>query len=131
MKIFEVFKNMFNVSLNEMAQNTPKRTGLASPIWIGKIGGQHGPRIKVSNDYHWYNTNNSFVVTISKNPRVVSGTCKLDNDELQDIFEWVILNYDILYKIYNAIETGQQIIEYNNQKFDVFHAFKYLTKKLI
>ena len=35
--------------INEMAGIPTSNSGLPYFIWIGKIGGQHGPRIKVSN----------------------------------------------------------------------------------
>lgn len=85
--------------MDGIEQNIPKRIRLISPNWIGKIGGQYEPRIEISNEQHW--CNNSFVVVnISKTPEVVSGVCKLNNNDLQDVFEWIMLNYDILLKIY-------------------------------
>lgn len=60
---------------------------------MGKVVGQHGPRIKVSNGIK--NASDSFTVTISKHPYVI-GTHKLNQHDIDNIFEWVILNYDII-----------------------------------
>jgi hypothetical protein len=40
-------------------------------------------------------------VTIEKEPQVIAGKVKIKNDEVEDIFDWVKLNYSALMKYWN------------------------------
>jgi len=93
--------------LDEMANLNPNDTGFPYVIWIGTIGGQHGPRIKISNTKGRMNSTDCFVVDISKNPTVLTKkSCKLTTNQLDNLFDWIKLNYSVLMELYKAYETG-------------------------
>lgn len=100
MRLFEIFSSF----LVEMANIPPRKTGIEYPIWIGEVGGRHGPRIKVSNIKNKTIPSDTFVMTISANPEIKEKqSCKLKSDEVEDIEDWVKLNLEdllILYKMY-------------------------------
>jgi len=93
--------------LDEMANLTPDDTGLPYVIWMGEVGGQHGPRIKVSNVRGKMQQSNCFVMSVSHEPIVLTSlSCKLRQAEVDDIADWIRLNYDVLMKMWKAYETG-------------------------
>ena len=93
--------------LDEMANLNPDDTGLPYVVWLGEVGGQHGPRIKVSNTKGKMNKNSCFVMTVSRNPEVITPrSCMLKNYEVDDIKDWIQLNYDTLMSLWKAYETG-------------------------
>ena len=80
----------------EMANLTPDETGVPYVIWLGAVGGQHGPRIKVSNT-RGKMSNDCFVVSVSRTPAVITPTAvKIPQTSVQDVLDWVMLNYDVL-----------------------------------
>lgn len=102
MKINEILPAILfeNVILLEMANLFPKQTGLSAPVWIGKVGGRHNLRIKVSNQRHRYNPNDTFVISVDKiEPKVLSGHVGLKTEEVEQILDWVKLNYEKLILI--------------------------------
>lgn len=115
--------------LNEMASSSPRNTGLPTKIWIGEVGGHHGPRIKVSNNIKMQRGNDCFVVSISNQPRVITGVVKLTKSEVQDIFDWIILNYDHLMLIYKALEIGNNVV-IDNKQYHPYYVFTNILRKL-
>ena len=96
-----------NPPLEEMANLYKDDTGLDYPIWIGTIGGQHGPRVKVSNMKQKWRANNNFVCTLEKEPRVVTPeTCKLSAFEVKQVFKWIEINFDDLMTLWWMFEHG-------------------------
>lgn len=94
--------------MNEMANLVPSRTGLSVVIWFGEVGGQHGPRIKVSNVKGKFSKIDNFVVSVDKEPKVLTPkTVKISKDEIEDVFDWIKLNYDDLMKMWKMYETGE------------------------
>lgn len=93
--------------INEMAGLPSRDTGLPFFMWIGKIGGQHGPRIKVSNIKGAFAEDDCFVISVSKPPQVMTPKAMhLRTAELQLVLDWVQLNYDELMALYMMYETG-------------------------
>lgn len=91
----------------EMANLHPDDTGLHRVIWIGEVGGQHGPRIKVSNLKGKYSKSDNFVISVNKDPIVLTPkSMKISQDELDNILDWVKLNYSELMELWNAFESG-------------------------
>ena len=91
----------------EMANLFPQTTGLQYAIWFGEVGGQHGPRIKVSNVKGKFAQNNNFVISVDKDPRVLTPkSMKIRQSELDDLFDWVKINYEDLMKMWKIYETG-------------------------
>lgn len=90
----------------EMANLAPGDTGLSVVIWMGEVGGQHGPRIKASNVKGKFSSDN-FVINIDKEPRVLTPkSVKLKESEIEDIKDWIKLNYDALMDLWKHFETG-------------------------
>jgi hypothetical protein len=93
-------------SMMEMANWFPTKTGIPYAIWYGRVGGQHGPRIKVSN-IKGKMSDDCFVMSVSKQPMVLTPTnCKVAPDVVTDISDWIVLNYDILMQMWQMYETG-------------------------
>ena len=93
--------------LDEMANLTPDDTGLPYVLWVGEVGGQHGPRIKVCNVRGRMQANNCFVMSVSHTPEILTPrSCKISAREQDDIKDWVALNYDVLMKMWKVYETG-------------------------
>jgi hypothetical protein len=93
--------------INEMAGLPSRDTGLPVFLWIGKIGGQHGPRIKVSNKRGAFAENDCFVVSVGKPAEVLTPRAmRLKKDELEQVLDWVTLNHDELMALYRMYETG-------------------------
>lgn len=94
--------------MNEMANLFPKRTGLSTIIWFGEVGGQHGPRIKVSNVKGKFAISDNFVISVSKNPEVITPrSMRLSSTELEDILDWIKLNYGDLMDMWKMYEEGE------------------------
>lgn len=90
--------------LCEMARVQRKDSGLPQQIFVSTRDygtGNHWARIKVSNIPDTFSKTDNFVVTISKTPEVVAGKPKYDSSQLEDIFDWIILNYETLLKYWN------------------------------
>lgn len=91
----------------EMANLHYDDTGIPYVMWLGEVGGQHGPRIKVSNVKGKFQTNNYFVITVDKDPSVVTPkSMHLPPMELQNIIDWIMLNYDCLMRLWDMYESG-------------------------
>ena len=91
--------------LMEMANIPTAQSGLSYMIWLGEVGGQHRPRIKVSNIKGKSPKTDSFVVTVSKQPKILTPKyCKIPKKDVEDIFDWIVLNYDDLMSIYGMFE---------------------------
>lgn len=107
MKSFQEYL-LLESSVNEMANLPSADTGIPYFVWIGEIGGQHGPRIKVSNTKGKMNSTDCFVVSVSLTPVVLTpSSCKLKRSEIDDIKDWIILNYSVLMKMWKVYETGE------------------------
>lgn len=97
---------LVNATLHEMANLYPVDTGVKYPMWFGEVGGQHGPRIKVSNIVRKFDSSDNFVVSVSQTPRLLTPRfCKITSAELEDVFDWIKLNYDILMRMWDIHEN--------------------------
>jgi len=91
----------------EMASIPPSDTGLPTVVWMGKIGGMHGPRIKVSNKRGGFAEDDNFVINVDKDPRVLTPkSVKLKSSEVNEIEDWIKLNYDELLALWKHFESG-------------------------
>ena len=108
MKISALFEDTMitEEELYEMARVQPKNSGLKCILFVftkNYVGGKHGPRIKVSNAPGTFSSDDNFVVTVSRNPVVAAGRYKFKQSDLEDIFDWVITNYEILMKYWENL----------------------------
>lgn len=100
----EVEKAILEAFSMQMATLQPKETGLPVAIWFGEVGGTHGPRIKVSNIKGTFAKNDCFVISVSKEPSVLTPkNAKLKLSEIELIKGWIKINYeDLMQAWYNA-----------------------------
>ena len=92
----------------EMANLAPGSTGLPTVVWMGKIGGMHDPRIKVSNKKGGFAEDDNFVINVDKEPRVLTPkSVKLKSSEVNEIEDWIKLNYDALMVLWKHFESGE------------------------
>lgn len=109
MKLQELFVQIDHFPLVEMANLRSDETGLVHVIWIGRIGGQHGPRIKVSNVKGKWRENDNFVLSVDeKEPQLKSNKddVKIDKFDLEQIKKWIVLNYDDLMLLWYMFERN-------------------------
>ena len=108
MKLFELTEDaILAAPMNEMANFYPQETGLGVVIWFGEVGGQHGPRIKVSNIAGKFAINDNFVISVSRNPQVLTPkSMKLKENQLADIF-----TKPLLEESFNFIKSALHIIK--------------------
>lgn len=108
MKITELLEfEILNAPMNEMANLYPQETGVSAVMWFGEVGGQHGPRLKVSNTPGKFDVQNNFVVAVSKNPMVLTPrSAALSSAKIEDVKDWIKLNYDTLMELWKIHETG-------------------------
>lgn len=101
-------KLLVEAEFMEMANLPPADTGLNYVIWIGEVGGQHGPRIKVSNIKGKFAINDNFVISIAKEPiNLTPKFTKVSIKDEEDVKDWVKLNYDVLLQLWKLFETGK------------------------
>jgi hypothetical protein len=110
MRLFELKmteEDILKAPMNEMANLYPTKTGLSCVVWFGEVGGQHGPRLKVSNVPGKFATDNNFVVSVSKDPKVLTpNSAKMATMKIEDVLDWIKLNYDELMELWQIRETG-------------------------
>lgn len=127
MKIEELLEKE-DVMLFEMANLPIKRTGLSTIIYFGEVGGQHGPRIKASNVKGKFAKFDNFTITVDKEPRLVHPEkAKLSNDEIEDIKDWIKLNYEKLMWLWKTHETGDDVEVLINGKTQILDAIEILS----
>lgn len=116
MKLHELFNRvpeseciLTEDELWEMARVQKADSGIACIMWVSTkdyVNGSHGPRLKVSNIPDKFSRDDNFVVTISKQPIVVAGRPKYTQLKVEDIKDWIILNYNALIKYWNDEYEG-------------------------
>ncbi|MGI0076327.1 MAG: hypothetical protein ACREAU_02835 [Nitrosopumilaceae archaeon] len=105
----------------EMANLTPSNTGVGYVMYFGEVGGQHGPRIKVSNKKGRFARESNFVVSVSQTPEVLSPETSVDipQSELNKVFEWVKINYADLMLLWQILQTGDNILLPDGNKLNI------------
>jgi hypothetical protein len=111
MKLIEVDSGIIDhYPLNEMANLRSDETGLAYTIWIGRVEGNHGPIVKVSNIQGKWKENDNFVLSIEpNNPEIKSKpeTVKISSNDVTQVKKWIITNYDDLMVLWWMFERNQ------------------------
>ena len=101
-------KQLLEAPMLEMANLPSDLTGLPVVIWMGEIGGQHGPRIKASNLKGKFAANDNFVISVDKSPKVLTpNSVKLRGSEVDEIEDWIKFNYDVLMELWKCFETNE------------------------
>ncbi len=106
--IFDISLFLDDKTLWEMANVHPKTTGLKYHIHLYGKDSQtrHGPRVKVSNIAGKFDRNDNFSLSISHDPEVLNKKqCKIPNEHLDHIKDWVRLNHDHLHSMWHNYET--------------------------
>lgn len=100
-------QSILTAPMCEMANLYPQKTGVPVVMWMGEVGGQHGPRVKVSNTPGRFNVSDCFVVAVAKDPYVITPrNMRLKSNVLDDVLDWVKINYDILMQMWKLHESG-------------------------
>ena len=87
----------------EMSNYRTRTTGLPMIIWVSSKGNaKHGPRIKVQSNYSQkVMPDELFVVTVAHSPILIEGKQgDITNDDVNQVYKWVIKNYNILWKLW-------------------------------
>lgn len=106
-ELLDTEQEILAAPMNEMANLYPTKTGLPCVVWFGEVGGQHGPRIKVSNVPGKFAHDNNFVVSVMKEPKVLTPkSAELSTAKIEDVLDWIKLNYDELMELWKIHETG-------------------------
>ncbi len=86
--------------LFEMANISPKRTGLPFVVWISpQAGAPHDVRVKVSRDPR---VHSSELVSVAIRPDVHVVGGKLNADDLALLQKWVDLNRDVIVRYWDG-----------------------------
>lgn len=127
MKLSELNQSM---PMFEMANLMPRSTGVGYVMHFGEVGGQHGPRIKVSNTPGKFNTGSNFSLSVSKEPEVMTppGSVGISQGELNKIVYWMQINYDDLMLLWEIHETGDDIVLPDGQFLSVVEILSRLKK---
>jgi hypothetical protein len=90
-----------NEGLFEMANLSPKRTGLPFVVWISpKAGAPHDVRVKVSKGPK---VNPAELISVAIRPDVhVVGGGDMSADDLALLRKWLALNQDVIIKYWNG-----------------------------
>jgi len=85
-----------------MSNLCKKRTGLAFNIWIRDTPNhQHGPRIKVQQNYaDNMQINNTVSVSVEAAPTLVQGRWKLTQADWRELVSFIQLNQALLVRVY-------------------------------
>jgi hypothetical protein len=88
-------------ALFEMANLSPKRTGLPFVVWISpKAGASHDVRVKISRGPK---VHPSELISVAVRPNVhVVGSGKLTAQELELLRKWVDLNRDVIIRYWDG-----------------------------
>jgi hypothetical protein len=119
MKLIDLFEDDNEQYLFEMAILSKEETGLDKTIYASPKQHSSGPRIKVNFDNSLvFDKGYNFSVTISRDdPQVVAGDTeknvikKIGAAELQDIYDWVILNYDALIEYWENKSSTKHFLD--------------------
>jgi hypothetical protein len=90
--------------LYEMARVQEADSGIPVHIYVSTknvVHGAHGKRIKISNVPNTFSSADNFVVSITKEPKILAGKPRCSRAQQEDIFDWVKLNYSPLIKYWN------------------------------
>jgi len=127
MKLTDLFQE--NIML-EMANLYPRRTGIGYVMWFGEVGGQHGPKLKVSNKSGQFAFDDNFTLSVSKTPEVITppGSVHVKQHELSQIIKWIQINYDDLMLLWQIHEAGDDIKLPDGSFLDAEHILSRLKK---
>jgi hypothetical protein len=106
-ELYDAEQVILNAPMNEMANLYPTSTGLPVVIWFGEVSGQHGPRVKVSNAPGRFDVNNCFVISVAREPEVLTPkSVKIKTAKIEDATDWIKINYDALMELWKIHESG-------------------------
>ena len=93
-------------SIFGMANLYPKHTGLPVILWVDNMGSarnvQHNlPRLKVQNIRGNKRSEDTFSVSISKRPEILSGENKLSSKDWKAVKQFISDNYDYFIQHWN------------------------------
>ena len=104
MRLTSLLDDISEDELFEMTRIPEKRSGIKPVLFASYkslVQSRHGPRIKESNIPGTFSPVDNFSVSISDEPQVITGHVRISNRDLEDVFDWVKLNRDVLLKFWN------------------------------
>ena len=107
--------------LEEMANIQKSDYNTPVGMWIDELGNKrkvkhNEPRMKIVNNYE-ENFNDVIPISISTNPEILDGECKLKNKDLKLMKQFIAKNYDIFMQRWNnEISTREMfnLLDANN-----------------
>jgi hypothetical protein len=103
-QLFEEHCIITEAELYEMARIQKRDSGINVMIYASTkdvVEGRHGPRIKISNIVGTFSDTDNFSVSIAHDPAIMSGRTKFSSSTVDDIFDFVRINYEPLMKYWN------------------------------
>lgn len=102
--------------ISGMSNLYPKKTGLPVILWVDPVGvarhGKHNtPRLKVQNTPGDKATEDLFWVSISKNPQILAGKCKLTSANLKIVFQYISDYYQDFMDLWNQTIDEDELKE--------------------
>ena len=86
-----------------MANVQPNTTGLPMTIYISNKSAQHGPTIKVSQQYgDRMNASELFAMTIEKDPRIIGKPGKIRVSDIMKVQQFIEANQDLLLNYWHS-----------------------------
>lgn len=121
-KILEEMNSYSNdEKLFEMANIRQDITGLPVIIWISIKMSNHGPRIKVQQNYSKKAAKDlMFSVTIENAPKIIGDTGNLKQDDINKVVEFVIEHKNILLQYWNDKVGIDEVIKAFKEKNKLF-----------
>lgn len=98
----------FNCDIFAMANLYPKRTGLPVIIWVDNLGKarkvEHNlPRVKVQNIPGDKAVDDTFELSISIHPKILSGKCKLTTKQKKQVVDYISEHFQDFMDHWNQI----------------------------
>jgi hypothetical protein len=99
-----------------MTNLVSSRTGLNYPIWIGPDNKSHSFRVKVSNfKKNNFADNECFTLSVQREPELKAGRIQIKMSDVDDVKDWIKINYELLQKISIAYQRGEDTIDLISQ----------------
>ena len=106
----------FENDIFAMANLYPKRTGLPVIIWVDNLGQarnvEHNlPRVKAQNVLGDRAVDDTFEVSISQNPKILSGECKLTSKQKKEVLNYISDHFQDFIDHWNQVIDEDELKE--------------------
>ena len=94
-----------NLDLFKMANLSTNKTGLKYIIWVSSKNANCPAMIKVSKK------KNNFICSITVNEQKIIGNCNIKPKEINKIKEWIVMNKELLLKLWEFEITFDEFVD--------------------